>query len=369
MNRTNSIKLLSLLLVAALVGCNMPRNQASPTANITQAYQTVEAHLTEAALTTPVVASPVASPTVSASNTPAPSQTPRGNATPLSLPSPTPTVRACDQAAAGLPKIDVTIDDDTVMLPGQDFTKTWRLQNVGSCTWSKDYSIAVFSGDALSAPTAVPLPSKVDPGQSIDISVDLTAPSKAGTYTGNWKLRNAAGNWFGIGPGGVSPFWVRIVVKSDAVGTITPTVTGTVAAGASPSPTTTTYPGPSTPSANPGVQVSGSGSLALNDQVDLDTNKVNSGTADLALQVNGKGRLQLVLLNGAGFGGMGGAAPAYADCTKLSYSGSAIALKNIPVGTYLCYQTSGGRLGWLQLVSWKENDPTATLQFKTWALP
>ena len=214
--------MLPVLIMTA--SCNMPGREAegSPTPDVTQAYQTVQARLTEAALQTP---SP--SPTIAASNTPAgatPTNTvPASNTAVPPTKAPTTVAKLCDQAEAGIP-IDVTIPDDTQFAPGQSFTKVWRLRNSGTCTWSKNYSIAVFSGEPMSAPNSVPLPKQIEPGQTVDISVDLVAPTGSGTYQGNWKLKNEAGTWFGIGPGGSSPFWVRIVVTG---GTITVTATGT----------------------------------------------------------------------------------------------------------------------------------------------
>jgi peptidoglycan hydrolase-like protein with peptidoglycan-binding domain len=52
----------------------------------------------------------------------------------------------------------------------------------------------------------------VAPGQTIDVSVNLTAPAAAGTYKGNWKLREPGGAVFGLSTG---PFWVQI--KATAV--------------------------------------------------------------------------------------------------------------------------------------------------------
>ncbi|MEJ2448429.1 MAG: NBR1-Ig-like domain-containing protein [Anaerolineales bacterium] len=49
------------------------------------------------------------------------------------------------------------------------------------------------------------------PGASIDVSVELRAPEEAGTYQGNWGIKNTNGLAFGIGPAGV-PFYVKIKV-------------------------------------------------------------------------------------------------------------------------------------------------------------
>ncbi len=112
---------------------------------------------------------------------------------------------------------DVTVPDNTVMAPGAGFTKTWRLQNSGSCTWGKGYSLAFHSGNSMGGPATVPLGISVAPGQTIDFSVNLQAPSSDGIYTGVWMLKNASGNFFGIGNAGNVAFWVKVVVGNGVV--------------------------------------------------------------------------------------------------------------------------------------------------------
>jgi hypothetical protein len=137
--------------------------------------------------------------------------------------TPTPEV-PCHQAGAGSP-IDVTIPDGTVMAPGEAFSKTWRLENVGSCEWTRLYTVTFFSGNSMNAFQTKNLAQGVKPGVVIDIAVDFEAPLKPGVYQSNWMLADPEGNLFGIGPNGDAPFWVRIEVV--AVLTPTPTPTGT----------------------------------------------------------------------------------------------------------------------------------------------
>ena len=87
------------------------------------------------------------------------------------------------------------------------FTKTWRLKNVGNCSWTPSYAVVFVSGSSMGGPAVQALAGNVNPGQTVDISVNLTAPGADGTYTGNWGLRNAAGVVF-------SHFYVQIVVNS-----------------------------------------------------------------------------------------------------------------------------------------------------------
>jgi len=371
-----TLKLLIALTLGliGLAACNLPLSAANttPTLNVTQAYQTVEARLTQAAVASPsvpTVAPATASPAVATTQTSSavtPTLTPKPKA------STTAVANVCDQAEAGTP-IDVTIPDDTQMSPGQTFTKVWRLRNSGTCTWSKDYSIAVFSGEAMSAPSSVPLPNKFEPGQSMDISVDLIAPSTAGTYQGNWKLRNASGNWFGIGPGGSSPFWVRIKVVGEGTITVTPfTATPATVTPATATPVTPATPNPypdGTAPVNPGVLVSGNNNLVPNDKINLDTNRINGGGEDLSYQPNAKGKLMLATISGAGIAGFGGQTPSYSDCKAMSLGGGSAAIANLGQGFYMCYRTDQGFYGWLRLLAYNKDTGMLSIQINTWALP
>jgi hypothetical protein len=225
-------KIFRMTIMIALVGltaCNFPKVQPTPapTFDSTVIIQTLSGQMTQLAVaTTPVLPFPTP-----LSLTQAPEFATATRVTPL--PSSTP---ACNRAMAGNP-IDVTIPDDTVMQPGETFTKTWRLVNSGDCTWSTSYALIWFSGERFNAPIKTNLRGPVGPGQAIDISVEMTAPSTTGTYQSNWKLQDATGVLFGIGPLGDSPFWVRIVVAITP--TITPTPTASATATATPTATPT----------------------------------------------------------------------------------------------------------------------------------
>ena len=73
------------------------------------------------------------------------------------------------------------------MEPGQAFTKTWRLQNVGILEWGEGSYLAFHDGEQMGGTSPVPVPN-VQPGETVDISVDLAAPSELGSYTGRWRL-------------------------------------------------------------------------------------------------------------------------------------------------------------------------------------
>jgi len=128
--------------------------------------------------------------------------TPTGTSTVTLTPQP------CDAAAFVK---DVTYPDGSEVFLNANFTKTWRLKNVGTCTWTSGYKLIFDSGDRMSAPDSVTLTGgTVPPGATVDVSVDLKAPSEKGTYQGYFKIRNPSGVVFGIGPAASGPFWVKI---------------------------------------------------------------------------------------------------------------------------------------------------------------
>jgi hypothetical protein len=126
-------------------------------------------------------------------------------------------VTLCDWAAFIK---DVTIPDGTEFAPGEVFTNTWRLKNIGTCTWTPDYDI-VFSSGAQMSGTTMQMPGYVAPGQTVDVAVTFTAPSTAGHYVSYWMLRNASGNLFGTDSWAEESFYVDMYVKDLPHGTVT----------------------------------------------------------------------------------------------------------------------------------------------------
>jgi hypothetical protein len=334
-----------------LSGCNLPASEtAQPEINVTQAYQTVEAQLTKAVGQT---SEPTETPTPTVEQTPTPT-TEITLTTPPEEPTNTPIPgKPCDLAAAAYPKIDITIEDDTEMAPGEAFTKVWRVVNAGGCTWTTSYTVVWFSGEQLSAPSSLPVNFSVAPNQTLDISVDMVAPEGAGTYQSNWKLRNANGDLFGIGPNGESPFWVRIKVVGS--GTAAPTLP----------------PESGTPTATPETHSSGSVTLGLDDVLDFDDLVVNAGGADALFQVieDDSPQYQLATLSSASIAVFGGAQPSSGNCQAVGLSAAAITVNDLAVGTYLCYNTDQGRYGWARIDGFDPGAGTITLAILTWDLP
>ncbi len=339
-----------LLFAVSLAGCNLPAQATTtPTLNVTQAYQTVEARLTEAIALTPkfsATSSPESTVT-SVQATPSATQI-LETVTPASTSPPS---ASCNQALPGVP-IDVTIPDDTKLRPGEAFTKTWRLQNVGTCPWTSDYSIVWFSGERLEAPLEVSINETITYGQSVDLSVDMEAPESQGTYQSNWKLRDPSGALFGIGPNFDSAFWVRIVVEGEPLTTGTPTATTTI----TPTATSTA-----------GVQVSGSATLELGNLYDLDNNQINSGGEDLVYQESDENHV-LVPIDNTGMLVFGPSQPGLNDCQNANLGSDPITVDNLS-GSYICYRTNMALPGWALINSLDLETGFLNLDIFTWSIP
>jgi uncharacterized protein YkwD len=173
-------KIFTLTLIATIVlaGCNSqtPTEAAVATSTVTQ-----EPTGTEAPVENPAASetAPAVTPSVETPSTPATPVTPR----PTNDPN-------CTNSAAFV--TDVTIPDNTPLVAGTPFTKTWRVGNTGTCIWGPDYTISYYSDERMAAPPSVPLPLTY-PGQNADISIDLVAPNTPGTHRANFVIKNPAG--------------------------------------------------------------------------------------------------------------------------------------------------------------------------------
>jgi hypothetical protein len=81
------------------------------------------------------------------------------------------------------------------------------------------------SGEQMGAAASTPFTQDVPVGTTVDISVEMTAPSAAGSYRGFWMFKNASSALFGIGRLANQPWWVDIKVSGPTVTPGGPTVT------------------------------------------------------------------------------------------------------------------------------------------------
>lgn len=231
---------LSLLTAALFVASCGGGATAVPTADInaisTAAVETAIAQLslqfTQTAQAAPTSTSlptntPISLPTFSlpttAAGSPAPTTagglptvsfntTPLAGVTQLASPAapPAATVSLGDACNNSIYLADLTIPDGTEMRPGVDFKKVWSFQNTGSCTWDEGYSLVFIGGDQAIDPVNYNITVRedfIDPGETAEFDIPLTAPLTEGSYTGSWRMRSDSGVYFG------ETFTVNFVVK------------------------------------------------------------------------------------------------------------------------------------------------------------
>lgn len=87
---------------------------------------------------------------------------------------------------------DVTVPDNTQFDNGEEFDKTWKMRNTGTCAWPDDTVLAFSSGDQMDAPDSVEV-GPLAPGAEVDITVHMKAPADPGRYTGLWQLKTSDG--------------------------------------------------------------------------------------------------------------------------------------------------------------------------------
>ena len=215
--------ILVILVASSLIlsGCNLGR-QPEPTADVglifTEAAQTVSAQfavqLTQTALAAPSATLPpptaTSIPTFSVLGSPAaPGTTPlspfgtplgtpgalSGSPTPLGVPA-TQAGPLCNDSAF---ITDVNYPDGFTIHVSKAFEKTWRIQNTGTCRWDEGYSLVHVTGNSLSGqPWQIKTKNQfVEPGDTVDISVLMVAPSKVGEDGGCWRMRADNGYYFG----------------------------------------------------------------------------------------------------------------------------------------------------------------------------
>ncbi|HET9908622.1 MAG TPA: NBR1-Ig-like domain-containing protein [Anaerolineales bacterium] len=210
--------MITILLVACTGQTPAPTDQ--PTSN-----ETSPPTSTQAPVATRTVGTPLLTNTALAETS---AVLPTATLTPA-LPQPT-NAADCTNLAAFV--TDVTIPDNSNVTGGTLFTKTWRIRNTGTCTWGSGYTLSHYSDEEMGAPEAIPL-NVTQPGQEIDISVDLRAANAVGTHRGNFVIKNPAGLIMQIDND--SRLWVIINVTDTITATpsSTPDTTGSSATGTS----------------------------------------------------------------------------------------------------------------------------------------
>jgi len=212
---------ITILTALALTSCTSNKSViATAVAMTVQAQNTQSSAVTDTPLALATI--PPLTNTETA-NTPVAVDTSSANTSAASLSTTTPlplVTQAATSNAKCYPKatyISETVPDGTIVSPGATFTKTWTIQNSGTCPWDSTWKLVFVSGDVMGAAYVFNIPQSVPPNQNIILPIVFTAPTAEGIYKGYWKLESPWGCVFGdSGGGGCSgnPYWVEINVNS-----------------------------------------------------------------------------------------------------------------------------------------------------------
>ena len=102
--------------------------------------------------------------------------------------------------------VEQSPSDGTAFKPRKAFTVRWTIKNTGTAAWRKgtiDYRY--LGGDQFHDRSHYDMNFIVDPGETIDIKVDMHAPKKPGSYETTWVV--------GLNKGGLCKMTLAIVVK------------------------------------------------------------------------------------------------------------------------------------------------------------
>jgi uncharacterized protein YkwD len=120
--------------------------------------------------------------------------------------------RECNDTALFLS--DVTYPDNSTIEAGETFTKTWEIQNTGTCSWGPGYKLEFVSGEFSGVVSlADPFP-QVEPSGTVELSVVMTAPLTADTHKGAWVIKRPEGDNVLLEEGDTFDLWVIVIVSS-----------------------------------------------------------------------------------------------------------------------------------------------------------
>jgi hypothetical protein len=214
---TTRLALLAVLLLALVLtviisvrGSNQP--PPSPTVDIAQ-VQTQAVRAFAGGLTSTALALPTSTETHTPERT-EPTQATAEAAASESPVSPTPSCYRLKFLQ------DLTVPDNSLMTPAEVFTKSWQVQNNGTCAWRPGFRMVLVGGVAMGG-SPFTLDTTVNPGSKIEISIKMVAPTnQTGIVQGTWRMTDANGNQFGD-----ALTVVIVVTNGTAASTAAPTST------------------------------------------------------------------------------------------------------------------------------------------------
>jgi hypothetical protein len=226
--------MLALVLTIIVSACGASAKQTptlDPAAVYTQVAATVQAGImqTQAAMS---------SPTVAPTNTPSPTVAITPSITSSSL-TPIPTLTQYIPSSGSTPPsatgddlkwiADVSYPDCSVLSPGEEFVKTWKVQNSGTSTWTKDYYLLwtdIKNYDPNNYKKVVvqsekKLGEEIKPGDQVELDMKIVAPDTNGVYKIFYVMMNPNVKYSAARIGFGESLWVLFVVNDTPATPIT----------------------------------------------------------------------------------------------------------------------------------------------------
>lgn len=204
-----TLVIIAILLFSALSACSTNNSDE-------ESFNSASTEIA-AQMTSEVEAIPSSTNTLQPTSTPQPTATIKlfPTATMLYPPisSTQSVVRTQTAACYKLEVVSETYEDGTEVDPGDIFQKVWELKNTGSCTWEKGTALVYYKGVTFDANATLLFSEDVEPGETYEAGIYLTAPETPGLNTGYWMLRTTDNYLFGWGDTGANPLWAQVIIS------------------------------------------------------------------------------------------------------------------------------------------------------------
>ena len=195
-------KIILIVLLAGILAACAPNVPAQPTADLAQ--------VKTAAVATYQASQPTSEPALPTALPPTATPLPLPTTEPTLVPSPTLIVPTVKPTKAPVPSSgSKTLEGDHAYLadqsprdwagikPGTGMPVYYTFQNIGTTTWTKDYTFRYYDGYQAWGETKVFLPHEVKPGETVFIGMWVFPPEDpGGHYVTYWGLFNADGDRF-----------------------------------------------------------------------------------------------------------------------------------------------------------------------------
>ena len=76
------------------------------------------------------------------------------------------------------------------------FIKSWVVKNIGTCVWNSNYKLVFESGSQMNGPDSINFLETIEPGEEIELKLNLTSPDEIGFVIGNWSISTDKGDSF-----------------------------------------------------------------------------------------------------------------------------------------------------------------------------